>query len=73
MKIFILGFIAGLAFIALVLLIYALIYDPKDGITEEEYDEYMKDYERRLLRDYEKKQEKLKKTQAKREREKLRL
>lgn len=73
MKLFILGFIVALAFIAFVFLIYALIYNPKDGITEEEYNDYMKDYERRLLRDYEKKQEKLRKEQAKREREKLRV
>lgn len=73
MKLFCLGFIAAIAFTALVLLIYALIYNPKDGITEEEYNAYMEDYERRLLRDYEKKQEKLRKAQAKREREKLRV
>lgn len=73
MKLFILGFIAALAFIAFIFLVYALIYNPKDGITEEEYNDYMKDYERRLLRDYEKKQEKLRKEQAKREREKLRV
>lgn len=33
----------------------------------------MEDYERRLLRDYEKSREKLRKAQAKREREKLRV
>lgn len=33
----------------------------------------MKDYERRLLRDYEKKQEKLRKAEEKKKREDLRL
>jgi hypothetical protein len=73
MKLFCLGFIAAVAFIFLVLLIYSVIYNPKDGITEQEYEDYMKDYERRLLRDYEKKQEKLRKAEEKKKREELRL
>lgn len=72
MKLFCLGFIAAVALVFLVLLIYSVIYNPKDGITEQEYEDYMRDYERRLLRDYEKKQEKLRKAEEKK-REDLRL